>query len=101
SLQLAAARWELLAEPTEKRLLLAIARFPDVVATAADALDPSGLVQYLYDFAKLFADFYRDVPVVKAETAALRQARLTLCDAVRTVLARGLTLLGIAPLSEM
>ncbi|MDO8621608.1 MAG: arginine--tRNA ligase [bacterium] len=91
----------LFTHPTEHRLLIQIARFPDVVATAADALDPSGLVQYLYDFARLFADFYHDVPVLKADTAELRQARLALCDAVRTVLARGLTLLGIAPLSEM
>ncbi|MBI4450181.1 arginine--tRNA ligase, partial [Candidatus Uhrbacteria bacterium] len=59
------------------------------------------VTQYLYDFAKLFADFYHDVPVLKADTADLRHARLALCDAVRVVLARGLTLLGIAPLEEM
>jgi len=103
----------LLIHPTEKQLLLQIARFPDVIAAAADQLDPSGVVQYLYDFAKLFADFYRDVPVLQPEKGSgtlsmsseavseLRGARLALCDAVRIVLARGLTLLGIAPLSEM
>ncbi|MBI4434483.1 arginine--tRNA ligase [Candidatus Uhrbacteria bacterium] len=101
----------LLKEASERQLLLAVARFPDVVAAAADQLDPSGLVQYLYDFAKLFADFYHDVPVLsarggsasggKAPAHDLRQARLALCDAVRIVLARGLTLIGIAPLSEM
>ncbi|MDO8599669.1 MAG: arginine--tRNA ligase, partial [bacterium] len=90
----------LLTHPTERQLLLAIARFPDVVATAADQLDPSGLAQYLYDFAKLFADFYRDVPVNKAE-GATREARHVLVDAVRIVLARALTILGITPLEEM
>jgi arginyl-tRNA synthetase len=91
---------KLLAHPTERKLLIAIAQFPDVVAASADALDPSTLVQYLYDFAKIFADFYHDVPVLKAD-ADVRSARLALADATRIVLARGLTLLGITPLEEM
>lgn len=90
----------LLAQSTEKQLLLHIAQFPDVVAASADALDPSTLAQFLYDFAKAFADFYRDVPVNKAE-GEIRSARLALVEATRTVLARGLTLLGITPLEEM
>jgi arginyl-tRNA synthetase len=91
----------LLREASEQQLLLRLARFPDVVAAAADQLDPSGLAQELYDLAQTFADFYRDVPVLRADTVELRDARLALCDAVRVTLARGLTLLGIAPLSEM
>ncbi|MBI4143229.1 arginine--tRNA ligase [Candidatus Uhrbacteria bacterium] len=91
---------KLLIHPTEKQLLLRIARFPDVVAEAADQLDPSTLAQFLYDFAKAFADFYRDVPVIKAEPD-VRAARLALLDATRITLARGLTLLGITPLEEM
>jgi len=91
---------DLLTEASEKQLLLCIARFPDVVAAAADHLDPSTLAQFLYDFAKTFADFYRDVPVLKAN-ADVRAARLALIGAARLVLARGLTILGIAPLEAM
>ncbi|MFH1430343.1 MAG: arginine--tRNA ligase [Candidatus Uhrbacteria bacterium] len=90
----------LLREPAEKQLLVRIARFPDVVAEAAERLDPSVLAQFLYDLARTFADFYRDVPVNQAE-GDLRTVRLALLHATRQVFARGLTLLGIEPIERM
>ncbi|MBI4433387.1 arginine--tRNA ligase [Candidatus Uhrbacteria bacterium] len=93
-------KMHLLVHPAEQQLLRMIAQFPDVIAVAADQLDPSTLTQFVYELAKTFADFYRDVPVLKAERE-LRAARLALVRATRLVLARSLTLLGMTPLEEM
>jgi len=50
--------------------------------------------------ANAFNDFYRDHPVLKAESE-LRMHRLAIVDATRIVLRNGLELLGIEPLERM
>ena len=52
------------------------------------------LAEYLYSLAKCFNDFYRDVPVLKADNE-VRLARVALLEATRIVLENGLNLLGI------
>lgn len=100
-LKVAATQAALLIHQTEKQLLLRIARFPDVIADAAAQRDPSHVAQFAYDFAQAFADFYRDCPVLNADTAELRDARLVLVARCRETLAEALRLLGIAALEEM
>jgi arginyl-tRNA synthetase len=53
------------------------------------------LCTYLYELADTYSTFYEQCPVLKAETASIRQSRLRLCGLVRRVLAQGLDLLGI------
>ena len=48
-----------------------------------------------------FSAFYRDCPVLDADTPALRASRLALCDATRQVLARALDLVGVGAPAEM
>jgi arginyl-tRNA synthetase len=89
-----------LTEPTEWQLILALARFPEVIIDAAAAREPSTLSKYCYELAKAFSEFYENVPVLKADDA-VRRARLCLLRSVQTVLSRGLNILGIPTPKEM
>lgn len=87
-------------EPLEHALVVALARFPHHLQISAQAFDPSILAHALYDLAQTFSAFYQEVPVLQAKDAE-RTSRLRLVSAVKTVMARGLTLLGIPVLEEM
>jgi arginyl-tRNA synthetase len=87
---------ELLVEaPAEHALAAALLRFGATVSLVAETLEPHHLCGYLFEVARLFATFYDQCPVLKAETPASRRARLGLCELTARVLARGLDLLGI------
>ncbi len=85
----------------EKTLALTLLRYPGVLATVAEQLEPHRLCQYLYDLAGAFSAFYTQCPVLKAETTALRDARIRLSRLTEAVLADGLGLLGIRTLDRM
>jgi len=87
--------WSLLSSPYEKRISVLASRYPSVLRKAGDAMDCSGVVTYLLDFAKAFNRFYRECPVLSAESAELKAARLELCRRVRGILADGLAVLTI------
>jgi arginyl-tRNA synthetase len=89
-----------LIEPTEWQLVLRLAEFADVIALSANGRNPSIIAKYAYDLSKSFAEFYEQVPVIKAEPAFAR-ARLSLLRAVGLVLGRSLYLLGIPAPKEM
>ncbi|RLI11738.1 arginine--tRNA ligase, partial [Candidatus Bathyarchaeota archaeon] len=85
----------LLTHPLERELVLAVARFPEVVADAADSLRPDTLANFAVYLADRFNSFYASLPVIRAEPRGLSDARLALVDAVRIVLRNSLGLLGI------
>lgn len=89
-----------LTEPLEQALVVALSRFPHAVFRAASAYDPSILSNYLYTLAQTFSSFYQEVPVLQAPDAA-KASRLQLVGAVKTVVARGLALLGIPAIERM
>ena len=89
-----------LQEPLELRLLAKLAQFEEKASLAASAANPSELAKYLYELAQLFNDYYQAVPILAGEEA-LRQSRLRLLLNIRTILARGLQLLGIEIVSQM
>src|SRR5687767_8251559 len=84
----------------EFALLRLVADLPQTISSAANAHRPSILAQYLFELAQASNDFYRDVPVLSAETAD-RSRRLAIVAAARTALANGLALLGIRAPEEM
>lgn len=87
-------------EPLEQALVHILARFPHAVNRAAAAYDPSLVSSYLYILAQTFSSFYQAVPVLQA-AEAVRSSRLQLVSATKTVMARGLSLLGISALDAM
>jgi arginyl-tRNA synthetase len=88
-------------EPSEAALVRALVDFPDVCRAAVDLRAPHRVVVYARDLASAFSAFYRDCPVLDADTPEQRAARLALSDATRQVLARALDLVGVGAPEEM
>ena len=79
----------------EQQLLSNLARYPEVVRSAALQHEPHQLTQYLRELANDFHTFY-DAQRVLGDDAELRDARVRLCLAARQVVANGLGLLGVS-----
>lgn len=91
----------LLKEPDETLLVKKIAEFPEIVEHSAEAYQPHLVAVYLLELTHIFNTFYQKVPVLKADTEELKNARLHLVSGVRQVIGNGLSLLGIEALEEM
>ena len=80
-------------EPAHE-LVTTLLRYPDVVATAGEHLEPHQIAAYLLELAQTFQTYYNDHQFLVDE-AGVRDARLALAAATRQVLANGLELLGV------
>jgi arginyl-tRNA synthetase len=85
----------------ERELLRTLARFPAVVDEAAASLEPHQVATYTRELADRFNAFYRECPVLTAEDAATREARLALVVASRHAVANALSVLGVAAPESM
>ncbi len=90
-----------LKHPSEISLVKVLSRFPNVVKISCTQNRPHLIPSYLFELASTFNQFYRDCPVLKAESEEIKKERLTLVDSVRIVLRNGLSLLGIEAPEEM
>ncbi len=90
-----AARYDYALEPSETELIDLISRFPAAVQQAAVEYKPLLMATYAYELAKAFHGFYHAVPVLQAESAGIRDARLRLVAATRQTLANALRLLDV------
>ncbi len=93
----------LLTHEAELALVRKMVQLPEVVAMAAENLEPQGLPHYALDLAKAFHPFYQQCRVVSQNPGDLpvTMARLKLVDAVRVVFARCLSLMGMAAPERM
>jgi arginyl-tRNA synthetase len=91
----------LLGQPAERKLALELLDFGNAVVEAGESLRPHHLCGYLYDLATAFTAFFETCPVLKAPDETVRESRLALCELTARVLARGLSLLGIAAPERM
>ncbi len=80
--------------PEEMALIKAVTRFPEVVASAAETLEPHRLTFYLNDLAGSFHSYYNKHRVM-SDDRALTRARLFLVGAMQTVIGNALRLLGV------
>jgi arginyl-tRNA synthetase len=87
-------------EPQEWALVRELLKFDSVIAEVEEELLPNRLCTYLFELSQVFNRFYDQVPVLKAEPAALR-SRLALCRLTADTLKLGLGLLGIPTLERM
>lgn len=90
----------LLQAEQEDALITQIARYPEVIALAARDYEPHQVANYLKDLAQAFHGYYNAHSFLVDDTA-LRQARLSLIEACRIVLADGLQLLGLSAPESM
>ncbi|MBF0612393.1 MAG: arginine--tRNA ligase [Magnetococcales bacterium] len=84
----------------EMDLIRLLSQFPEVVEGAALAHEPHRLTYYLLEVAAAFHTYYNGHRLLE-EDATVRNARLSLGEAVRRVLANGLQLMGIEPQERM
>lgn len=90
-----------LKEQVEHDLILALSSFPDMFIEAAEYLKPNMFADYSNALSDKFNTFYNALPVIKAETAELSEARLALTDAIRIVLSNALSIIGIVAPQKM
>ena len=84
----------------EYAVISELGRFPSVIKSAAEKYEPSFITRYAVDLAQTFSKFYIDCKIA-CEDENLRNFRLAITDAVKTVLINALTLLGIDYVEEM
>jgi len=85
---------------SEYAVISELGKFADVVKSAAEKYEPSFVTRYAIDLAQAFSKFYIDCKIA-CEDENLRNFRLAITDAVKTVLINALTLLGIDYVEEM
>ncbi len=91
---------DLLGEGEELALIRQLLVFPEVAAQVLKTLEPQRITVYLREVATAFHQFYQHHRVIGDEPA-LSRARLSLVKACRTVLSRGLGLLGVSAPDRM
>ena len=84
----------------EAALMVELARYPEIVESAAQNLEPHLIAQYLRELANSLHTYYHAHAFI-VDDADLRDARLALVVAVRQVLKNGLDLLGVSAPEKM
>jgi arginyl-tRNA synthetase len=104
---LAKAEFERLADPAELDLLKRLALYPRMIEGAAAAHEPHRIAFYLYDLASEFHALWNkgnDLPNLRfiiKDDAGITRARLAMVQAVVSVLASGLGILGVHAPEQM
>jgi arginyl-tRNA synthetase len=91
---------KLLSHSTEIRLLKKLEKFPSIIENALQSLEPQTISIYLHETANRFHKFYSECRVV-TDNAPLSSSRIALVSATKTVLANGLSLLGLSAPERM
>ncbi|KFQ09613.1 hypothetical protein N329_11612, partial [Haliaeetus albicilla] len=89
-----------LQEPDAISVLQHLLRYDEVLYRSSQDLQPKHIVSYLLTLSHLAAVAHKTLPV-KGSAPELAQARLCLFQAARLVLASGMKLLGITPVTQM
>ncbi len=90
-----------LTEEIERELANRLIQFSEILTRVAERGTPHLLCGYLYDLASSFSSFYKNCPVLGADTETERNSRLQLCLLTARILKQGLSLLGIGTLERM
>ena len=77
----------------EAALCKTLSAFPDAVRAALDDYEPSCITRYILDLCAAFNRFYHECQILSCEDAAVRESRIAMTQAVRTVLGRALELI--------
>jgi len=90
----------LLGAPSEAALMLELARFPEVLHSAAADFAPHDIAFYLRDLAGAFHSYYASERFL-VDDPALARARIALLAATRQVLRNALAVLGVSAPQRM
>lgn len=93
--------FSLVKEEEEKKILLLIADYDNVIKKALADYNPSVIARYCFELAQAFNDFYNRHSVLGGENKDLQLIRLALSKAVKDVLTSALSILTIDTVEEM
>jgi len=89
-----------LQSPQAQALMLLLAKYPDMLANAAQGMAPHDVAFYLRELAACYHSYY-DAERILVDEEDLRLARLALVAATRQVLHNGLQMLGVSAPAKM
>ena len=95
------ASLNLLTHEKEEDLMRSISSYPEVLITAARTRAPHTLANYLRELAQSYHSFYDKCHIVNVEDENLRNARMNLSLATKSIVADGLFLLGASAPESM
>jgi arginyl-tRNA synthetase len=86
--------------PAAQSLMLILAKYPDMLTSAAQGFAPHDVTFYLRDLASQYHSYY-DAERILVDDAAVKKARLALVSATAQVLRNGLSVLGVSAPTKM
>nr|WP_315169546.1 arginine--tRNA ligase [uncultured Limnohabitans sp.] len=89
-----------LQSPQAHALMLALAKYPEMLTSAANDFAPHDVTFYLRDLASLYHSYY-DAERILVDDEAIKKARLALVAATAQVLQNGLKVLGVSAPTKM
>ena len=89
-----------LQSPQAQSLMLLLARYPDMLASAAEEFAPHDVTFYLRELAASYHSYY-DAERILVDDEAVKLARLALVAATAQVLRNGLAMLGVSAPEKM
>ncbi len=87
--------FSLMKENEEFDVIKTLTYFPEIVESSALTYEPHKIITYLNELAEHFHKFYHNHRVLNVDAKELSYARLKLCEAVKTVLKNGFSIIGI------
>ena len=91
----------LLKEKDEIALAKLLSEFPNKMEEVLKVLEPRKLATYLEEVAAAYHKFYGNHKVIDPQNLDLSMARKKLCEATKTILMNGLSILGISAPERM
>jgi arginyl-tRNA synthetase len=89
-----------LQSPQAHALMLALAKYPEMLTSAAKDFAPHDVTFYLRDLASLYHSYY-DAERILVDDDAVKKARLALIAATAQVIQNGLKVLGVSAPAKM
>ena len=86
----------LITSEDETSLLKTLSRFEEVVRDAIDAYEPSIITRYILDVAGAYNRFYHNCSILGAENEQIKNTRLAITEAAKTVLGNAFGLICLA-----
>ena len=88
-------------EKDEIALAKLLSEFPNKMEEVLKVLEPRKLATYLEEVAAAYHKFYGNHKVIDPQNLDLSMARKKLCEATKTILMNGLSILGISAPERM
>ena len=88
-------------EPSEKALMMELARFSEVMETAVNDLAPHKICSYIYDVSNAFNTFYHEVKILSETDENKKNSYIKLLMLTQNILEQCIELLGFSAPDRM